>query len=142
MNATPLRQDLADSLKKSGFTDVKVVPDSFFVQAKDKSGNPISMLISPNSVTEMTNVPIGVAGGASANGQTGSTFVASAAGDTLSSKLVGTDVHNSANQDIGTIKDVAMPQRPGAGLRVERWRVPGYGRPLCRRRAPGLEYQL
>ena len=41
-------------------------------------------------------------------GQNGSPFVANAGADMLSSKLIGTDVHNSTNQDIGTIKDVAV----------------------------------
>ena len=107
MNATPLRQEMTQSLQKSGFTDVKVVPDSFFVQAKDKSGNPVSMLISPNSVTEL--VDAANQGNASAPGsQAGTPFVSNAGGDMLSSKLIGTDVHNATNQDIGTIKDVAV----------------------------------
>jgi hypothetical protein len=107
MNATPLRQEMTQSLQKSGFTDVKVVPDSFFVQAKDKSGNPVSMLISPNSVTEL--VDAANPGSASAPGsQAGTPFVSNAGGDMLSSKLIGTDVHNATNQDIGTIKDVAV----------------------------------
>jgi hypothetical protein len=107
LNATPLRQEMADSLKKAGFTDVKVVPDSFFVQAKDKSGNPVAMLINPNSMTELVGATT-QADAATPGSQNGGTFVSSTEGDMLSSKLIGADVHNSTKQDIGTIKDVAM----------------------------------
>jgi hypothetical protein len=51
-----LRQQLTNSLQQSGFTNIKVVPDSFLVQANDKSGNPVTMFIGPNSATEFTTV--------------------------------------------------------------------------------------
>ena len=101
-SAVPLRQEMSDSLKQAGFSDVHVAPDSFFVQAKDKHGNPIAMLVGPNSVTELVDA----APSAAASGN--SEFVTNAGSDMLSSKLVGTDVRNSSNQDIGTIRDVAV----------------------------------
>ena len=112
-NGTSLRQEMTDNLKQAGFTDVHVAPDSFFVQAKDKSGNPVAMLVGPNSVTELVDaMPQNGAArtGAHANGamQNGSPFVANAQSDLLGSKLIGTDVRNSTNQDVGTIKDLAM----------------------------------
>ena len=100
-----LRQQMMADIQKAGFSDVRVRPDSFLVQAKDKNGTPITMLIDPNSVTEVVDNN-GASGGANA-GATGGSFTTVPNGDKLSSKIVGTDVYNNDHHDIGTIKDVA-----------------------------------
>ena len=106
-----LQQQVTTNLQNSGFTNVKVMPDSFLVQATDKSGNLVTMFIGPNSMTEVTTV--------GANGQpsetntgapgmnAGGMFTSVPASDELSSKVVGLDVYNNDHQNIGTIKDVA-----------------------------------
>lgn len=56
--AQNLPQQIRAKLKDDGFTDVKVVPGSFIVSAKDKRGEPVTMMIGPNSmmmVTQVTN---------------------------------------------------------------------------------------
>jgi hypothetical protein len=104
-NGANIREELTTNLQKSGFTDVKVMPDSFLIQAKDKTGNPVTMFLSPGSLTEVTDDSTGqnakprVGGGMFANVP---------ATDDLSSKVVGLEVYNNANQDIGTIKDIAF----------------------------------
>ena len=45
---------MRDDLKKAGFTDIKIVPESFLVRAKDSQGNPVMMVINPDSVTAVT----------------------------------------------------------------------------------------
>lgn len=50
-SAQNVPQELQQKLTSQGFTDVKVVPDSFLVSAKDKQGYPVTMLIGPNSLT-------------------------------------------------------------------------------------------
>lgn len=60
-SATPMApgamQDaLKHDLSQAGFTDIQVMPSSFLVRAKDKTGHPIMMVINPDSVTEITNV--------------------------------------------------------------------------------------
>jgi PRC-barrel domain len=106
-----LRQQLTNSLQQSGFTNIKVVPDSFLVQANDKSGNPVTMFIGPNSATEFTTVGSNDQTSGSKAGksdmQSGGVFTNIPVKDELSSKVVGLDVYNNANQNIGTIKDVA-----------------------------------
>ena len=106
-----LRQQLTSSLQQSGFTNIKVVADSFLVQANDKSGNPVTMFIGPHSATEITTVGSNDQGSDSAatnaGAHTGGMFTSLPAKDELSSKVVGLDVYNNANQNIGTIKDVA-----------------------------------
>lgn len=52
--ASSLTQRLTTNLEVSGFTNVKVMPNSFSVQANDKSGNPVKMFITPNSMAEVT----------------------------------------------------------------------------------------
>ncbi len=106
-----LQQQVTTNLQNSGFTNVKVMPDSFLVQATDKSGNPVTMFIGPNSMTEVTTVgangqTTGTNTGASAK-NTGGMFTNVPASDELSSKVVGLDVYNNDHQNIGTIKDVA-----------------------------------
>jgi hypothetical protein len=104
-NGPSIREQLTTNLQKSGFTDVKVMADSFLVQAKDKSGNPVTMFLSPGSLTEVTddsnvqNAQAGTAGGM---------FASVPATDDLSSQVVGLEVYNNTNQDIGTIKDIAF----------------------------------
>jgi hypothetical protein len=51
-----IRQDLRDRLTKAGYTDVKIMPSSFFVRAKDEQGNPVEMAIGPDSFTEVLDV--------------------------------------------------------------------------------------
>jgi len=109
--ASSLRQQLTNSLQQSGFTNIKVVPDSFLVQANDKSGNPVTMFIGPDSATEFTTVGSNDQTSGSTAGksdmQSSGMFTNIPVKDELSSKVVGLDVYNNANQNIGTIKDVA-----------------------------------
>jgi hypothetical protein len=99
-----LRQKVKIDLEQAGFTDVTMMPDSYLVQAKDKSGNPAIMMIKPDSVSELVEL-----GAAAPNhsGTAGGKFAAIPPDDRMSSKMVGLDVYNSAKQDIGTIKDIA-----------------------------------
>ena len=52
-----LPQKLQATLQQAGFTDIKVVPSSFLVQAKDRDGNPVMMVINPDSVFAVTAGP-------------------------------------------------------------------------------------
>ena len=102
-----VRQQITTTLQQSGFTDVKVMPDSFLVQAKDKSGNPMTVFVNPTSMTEVTAMNMSDGGKTGAMSGAGM-FPNVPAKDSLSSKVVGLDVYNKANQDIGTIKDLAF----------------------------------
>jgi opacity protein-like surface antigen len=65
--AQNLPQEIRAKLKDDGFTDVKVVPGSFIVSAKDKKGEPVTMVIGPDSMMMVTQVTNGRA--SSTNGQ-------------------------------------------------------------------------
>ena len=58
-----IRQQVKNNLEQAGFSDIKIMPQSFLVRAKDKSGNPVMMVINPDSVMAVTEL----------NGKTGNT---------------------------------------------------------------------
>ncbi len=49
-----IRQQLAANLQKAGFTGVQIVPEAFLVEAKNKSGEPVVMFLTPDSLTVFT----------------------------------------------------------------------------------------
>jgi PRC-barrel domain len=105
--ANNVRQQVMTNLQQSGFTDVKVLPDSFLVHAKDRSGNPVTMFIGPNSFDEVTTVGSNADTSRTTSNASAGMFASLPAQADLSSKIVGLDVYNDAKQDIGTIKDIA-----------------------------------
>lgn len=52
--AMHIGQHIRGDLSKAGYTDITIMPTSFMVRAKDKDGNPVMMVISPDSVTAIT----------------------------------------------------------------------------------------
>jgi len=56
-NSQNVPQELRNKLTDAGFTDVKVVPSSFFVTAKTKDGRDVMMRISPGGMTMVTEMP-------------------------------------------------------------------------------------
>lgn len=55
-SAQSLPQQIRDKLKSQGYSDVKVVPGSYIVGAKDKDGDPVTMVIGPHSTAVFTTV--------------------------------------------------------------------------------------
>jgi len=49
-----IAQKMRDDLSKAGFTDIHIMPSSFLVRAKDSAGNPVMMVVNPDSVTAIT----------------------------------------------------------------------------------------
>jgi ABC-type transport system substrate-binding protein len=62
-------QQIQQDLKKAGFTDVKVVAESFVVQAKSKDGNPVVMTIGPQGMSVFE----AMSGSPGSNSQSGTT---------------------------------------------------------------------
>lgn len=111
VNSNTLQQQMTTGLQQSGFSDVKVMPGSFYVRARDQSGNPVSMFITPSSMEEVTTVGANNVHHTATNPTDTSSdgvYATIPAGDELSSKLIGLDVYNQDNKDIGTIKDIAI----------------------------------
>ncbi len=53
---TNIRQDLQDQLTKAGYTSIHIMPSSFYIQAKDKKGEPVAMVVGPDSFVEVTDM--------------------------------------------------------------------------------------
>ena len=51
---TSMRKQLSDNLTKAGYTNVKVVPEAFIVEAKNKAGDQVRMFLTPDSMTIFT----------------------------------------------------------------------------------------
>ena len=106
-----MKSNLRSMLEKSGYRDIRVAPTAFVIQARDTDGNPVVMSVSPDSFTEVTNLTNnGSATGSAGNGGTAGTFVSVRNSDELGSKVIGLDIYNNPNQDIGQIKDIALNQ--------------------------------
>lgn len=114
-----LRSNLRNALEKAGYKDIRVAPTSFMVHARDSDGNPVVMAISPDSFTEVAdsgngthNSSSGSHGGmASTTGSAANssgTFVSVSEDDQLSSKVIGLDIYNNDDKDIGQVKDIAI----------------------------------
>lgn len=66
-------QKIQDDLKKAGFTDIKVVAESFVVQAKTKDGNPMVMTIGPHGMSVFEAMNTTTTGSGSATHSQGTT---------------------------------------------------------------------
>jgi hypothetical protein len=66
MNGPSIRQHIQQDLEKAGYTNIKVMPASFVAEAKDKQGDPVTLLITPDSITTVVEEP---ASGKSASNQ-------------------------------------------------------------------------
>jgi len=53
-NDQSIRQQVKNNLAQAGFSDIKIMPQSFLVRAKDKGGNPVMMVINPDAVMAVT----------------------------------------------------------------------------------------
>lgn len=71
-NAAQLPQEIKQKLSSAGYSDVKVMPSSFFVEAKDKQGDPVEILITPNSMMEVTALNTNEKNSVASNGQSNS----------------------------------------------------------------------
>ena len=109
-NQTSLRQLLENDLAKEGYTNIKIVPESFLVHATDAKGNPVMMAINPDSITLVTAVTSDndASAGAPEAAAAAPRFLKLQNGDMLSSNIVGVDVYDNANHDLGAVKDVVF----------------------------------
>ena len=53
-SAQSIGQNIRADLARAGYRDIQMVPDSFVVRAKDPTGASVMMVLSPNSITVVT----------------------------------------------------------------------------------------
>ncbi|WP_395665260.1 PRC-barrel domain-containing protein [Methylocella sp.] len=98
--------DITRTLHDAGYSDVTVINDAVLVKAKDKTGSMVTLAVSPNHMTKVSSYTFGdKAEGRSA---THGAFLSIPAGGEMSSRLIGTNIYNRSNEDIGEIKDVVF----------------------------------
>ncbi len=51
-----IQRQLSTNLTEAGYTNVKIMPDAFIVEATNKSGEAVTMFLSPDSLTVFTAV--------------------------------------------------------------------------------------
>ena len=118
VNDGALSADMEASLRKAGFTDLQVMPNSILVRGKDKSGNPVAMVLNPSSMTEVVTLDPHSGSAAGGDGAqtspTGAPLTGNAAFATvlptarLASTLIGLKVRDLDGEEIGTVKDLAV----------------------------------
>jgi len=79
--AQNLPQEIRHKLQNNGFTDIKVVPRTFAVSAKDRDGDPVLMMIGPHSMTMISAIE-----NDNSSSTTGSASSSSGSGSSSSSK--------------------------------------------------------
>jgi|SRR5579864_5101922 hypothetical protein len=88
-SAGSIRQQVLSNLQNSGYTDIKIMPQSFLVRAKDRDGNPVMMVINPDSITAITEF----------NSGRGSSTTGSASGRSPSDNTGGNAPNAPSNGD-------------------------------------------
>ena len=104
---------MTETLRKAGFTDLQVMPNSVLVRGKDKAGNPVAMVFNPNTMTEVVTLDPHSGPAAGGNGTpapltSSNPFVSVLPTARLSSTLVGLEVRGADDTGIATIKDLAI----------------------------------
>ena len=109
LSGQDLSQQLRSNLQKSGFSDIKIMPQSFLIRAQDPQGNPIEMVVSPTSIAA---VDVGKWSGNPTTGRSvaeqAARFVQGPVYDAMNSNLADTSVQSSDKKNVGTIKGIAI----------------------------------
>jgi hypothetical protein len=80
-STAPIQQRVKSNLERAGYKNVQIMPSSFLVRATDQDGNPVMMVINPDSVTAVTALS---AGQQTAQAQTGTNTSASGQNERIS----------------------------------------------------------
>jgi hypothetical protein len=60
-------QRVQQRLTRAGFSNIEIVPTSILIRATDRDGNPVMLALSPDSLTELLEVPGGQTDGSSSD---------------------------------------------------------------------------
>ena len=81
-------QKIKEDLQNAGFTDVKIIADSFVIQAKSKNGYPVLMTIGPHGMSIFEAME-GGSGGSSSNNTTEQSSASSTGSSTTGANTSG-----------------------------------------------------
>ncbi len=87
LQSPSIRQQVQANLEQAGYSDIKIMPESFLVRAKDKSGNTVMMVINPDSVTSITEIDNPNSASSTTGSAAGRNAPANASGGTANSSV-------------------------------------------------------
>jgi hypothetical protein len=125
-DAQAIQQQVQSNLQQAGFTDIQIMPSSFLVRAKDRAGNPVIMVINPDSVTAVTEIPSpsGISPSAQGNSPGGTVNVPPGNSGAGIAGKPGNKSGPSANSSVGTTGS-ATPSPAQAPSGQDAAKVPG-----------------
>lgn len=135
------------NLEQAGFTNIRIMPDSFLVRATDKDGNPVMMVINPDSITAITAVS-GAQGNSASQGQQGQTTTSRSAkmtdnqrnsGSQQQAEQAATPSQSAKMNGTVTETDEQSPLKLTVAQRAEIWRHLGN---QATENAPGFEPKI
>ncbi len=107
-----VKQGLKENLIRSGFTNVTIMPESFVIHATDPQGNPIAMVVSPDTLAavEVSRGSNRMMSGRSV-GEQEPKFYPGTVRDTADMNLTGIQVQTSDHKSAGTIKGIVIGEK-------------------------------
>ncbi len=95
-----VRAQVKQTLESAGFSEVRIMPESFLVRAKDPGGNPVMMVINPDSFTAVTEL-----GNSQNNGTSPSGSTAKNQGQTSNQTVDNEKIPGRANGSLAELKE-------------------------------------
>lgn len=114
-SSSSIQAQVKNNLAQAGFTDIRVMPESFLVRAKDQNGNPVMMVINPDSITAVT----------AASGSEGNPNSAAQEGQTTrkSAKMTDNPTNSASQQEAN--QTTSKSSKMSAGQDIQGEEVPG-----------------
>jgi hypothetical protein len=110
-----------NNLAQAGFTNIRIMPESFLVRATDRDGNPVMMLINPDSITEVT-AAAGDQDNATSQAEQGQTISKSAK---MTNNQANSGTNEATEEDRGNSQSAKM-RAGGSSQNTENGNVPGW----------------
>lgn len=112
-----IQAQVKNNLAQAGFSDIRVMPESFLVRAKDQNGNPVMMVINPDSVTAIT----------AASGSEGNANSAAREGQTTSksAKMTDNPANSSSQHEANQTTSKSSKMSAGPSEDIDGQKIPG-----------------
>lgn len=112
-----IQAQVKNNLAQAGFSDIRIIPESFLVRAKDQNGNPVMMVINPDSVTAVT----------AASGSEGNPNSAAQEGQTASksAKMADNPSNSSSQQEANQTASKSSKMSAGQSEDIDGNKIPG-----------------
>jgi hypothetical protein len=112
-----IQAQVKNNLAQAGFSDIRIMPESFLVRAKDQNGNPVMMVINPDSVTAVT----------AASGSEGNPNSVAQEGQTTSksAKMTDNPANSSSQREADQTRSTSSKMSAGQSEDIDGNKIPG-----------------